>query len=169
MPDRSLPPPHPSLPPPPHSRATFAYSQPTTAQYPNQYKPAFSSHYAQAYMNFPSATTPTRENGALAAGPSFSRSNMLGSAGGPNSQLLGFNTPAAWYQPGNSKCTFKGCSFTASPKTLEIHMMDRHLIYPPGWEKRQKKPDWDADPSLKGLTHTFLSRLYSTDLECVEN
>lgn len=29
-------------------------------------------------------------------------------------------------------------------------MMDRHLIYPPGWEKRQNKRDWDADPSLKG-------------------
>jgi len=29
-------------------------------------------------------------------------------------------------------------------------MMDRHLIYPSGWEKRKKKPEWDADPSLKG-------------------
>ncbi|KAF8912747.1 hypothetical protein CPB84DRAFT_1759390 [Gymnopilus junonius] len=29
-------------------------------------------------------------------------------------------------------------------------MMDRHLIYPPGWEKRKNKPEWDADPSLKG-------------------
>ncbi|KAI0660463.1 nuclear fragile X mental retardation-interacting protein 1-domain-containing protein [Cubamyces menziesii] len=28
--------------------------------------------------------------------------------------------------------------------------MDRHLIYPPGWENRKKKDDWDADPSLKG-------------------
>ncbi|EPQ60715.1 hypothetical protein GLOTRDRAFT_118856 [Gloeophyllum trabeum ATCC 11539] len=36
-----------------------------------------------------------------------------------------------------------------SKKSVEIHMMDRHLIYPPGWEKRQKN-DWDADPSLKG-------------------
>jgi len=27
--------------------------------------------------------------------------------------------------------------------------MDRHLIYPSGWEKK-KKPSWDADPSLKG-------------------
>ncbi|KAG6911896.1 hypothetical protein DXG01_000143 [Tephrocybe rancida] len=29
-------------------------------------------------------------------------------------------------------------------------MMDRHLIYPPGWQRREKKPEWDADPSLKG-------------------
>lgn len=28
-------------------------------------------------------------------------------------------------------------------------MMDRHLIYPPGWE-RKKQVGWDADPSLKG-------------------
>lgn len=28
-------------------------------------------------------------------------------------------------------------------------MMDRHFIFPPGWEKN-KKDEWDADPSLKG-------------------
>lgn len=28
-------------------------------------------------------------------------------------------------------------------------MMDRHFIFPPGWE-HDKKSDWDADPSLKG-------------------
>lgn len=29
-------------------------------------------------------------------------------------------------------------------------MMDRHLIFPPGWDKRPRKADWDADPSMKG-------------------
>ncbi|KAI0304972.1 hypothetical protein BC826DRAFT_26037 [Russula brevipes] len=29
-------------------------------------------------------------------------------------------------------------------------MMDRHLIYPPGWPARKRQSDWDADPSLKG-------------------
>ena len=29
-------------------------------------------------------------------------------------------------------------------------MMDRHLIFPLGWEHRKRKDDWDADPSLKG-------------------
>ncbi|KAG6845768.1 hypothetical protein H0H87_003822 [Tephrocybe sp. NHM501043] len=28
--------------------------------------------------------------------------------------------------------------------------MDRHLIYPPDWDRRPKKLEWDADPSLKG-------------------
>ena len=55
-----------------------------------------------------------------------------------------------WYTPGNSRCTYPRCAFTASPKSLEIHMMDRHLIYPPGWYHRPRQSDWDADPSLKG-------------------
>lgn len=29
-------------------------------------------------------------------------------------------------------------------------MMDRHLIFPPGWDKQKKTDNWDADPSLKG-------------------
>jgi hypothetical protein len=51
--------------------------------------------------------------------------------------------------PGDNKCTYDGCFFTGSKKTVEIHMMDRHLIFPPGWKKKEK--DWDADPSLKGF------------------
>ena len=53
------------------------------------------------------------------------------------------------YTPGDSKCTYDGCSFIGSKKTVEIHMMDRHLIFPPGWKK--KTDDWDADPALKGF------------------
>jgi hypothetical protein len=60
---------------------------------------------------------------------------------------------SSWYQPGNSKCSYPGCNFSGSHKSLEIHKMDRHLIYPPNWEKRNQKSDWDADPSLKGLVH----------------
>ncbi|KAJ7619114.1 hypothetical protein DFH06DRAFT_1482920 [Mycena polygramma] len=57
---------------------------------------------------------------------------------------------APWYQSGGSRCTYKNCTFRGSAQTVETHMMDRHLIFPPGWEKRKKRPDWDADPSLKG-------------------
>lgn len=166
MAEQLLPPPHPSLPMAPHARVALAvtaalsnpYSQPPLVQYrdPSQYQPAISSHYAQAYMDFPTAPTTTpRGNGP--ADPSSARRNAFGSQNRQSSQsTMLLHTSAAWYQPGNSKCTFEGCSFTASPKTLEIHMMDRHLIYPLGWEKRQKKPDWDADPSLKGSTYTLL-------------
>ncbi|KAF4605299.1 hypothetical protein EYR40_004083 [Pleurotus pulmonarius] len=38
--------------------------------------------------------------------------------------------------------------------------MDRHLIYPPGWDKQRKKNDWDADPSLKGYVHRILASIY---------
>jgi hypothetical protein len=64
--------------------------------------------------------------------------------------------PMHWYTPGNSKCTHSGCTFTGSANTVQTHMMDRHLIYPPGWHARKRQPDWDADPSLKGyvLVHT---------------
>jgi hypothetical protein len=55
-----------------------------------------------------------------------------------------------WYTPGNSRCTYPGCTFAASPKSLEIHMMDRHLVYPPGWHDRPRQSNWDTDPSLKG-------------------
>lgn len=58
----------------------------------------------------------------------------------------------SWYQSGNSRCTYQSCSFFGSSKAVEIHMMDRHLIYPSGWVKKKKGSDWDADPSLKGKT-----------------
>ncbi|KAG2118432.1 hypothetical protein DEU56DRAFT_747685 [Suillus clintonianus] len=54
---------------------------------------------------------------------------------------------ASWHQPGNCRCSRQGCAFTGSKKSVEIHMMDRHFIFPPGW---QKKDEWDTDPSLKG-------------------
>ena len=50
--------------------------------------------------------------------------------------------------PGDTRCRHEGCIFTGSTKAVEIHMMDRHLIFPVGWKK--KRDDWDTDPSLKG-------------------
>lgn len=65
-------------------------------------------------------------------------------------QTFNPQSSASWYQPGNNKCSYPGCNFSGPHKALEIHKMDRHLIYPPRWEKRKQKSDWDADPSLKG-------------------
>ncbi|OAX44705.1 hypothetical protein K503DRAFT_677759 [Rhizopogon vinicolor AM-OR11-026] len=59
----------------------------------------------------------------------------------------GGQTYSGWHQPGNCRCTRQGCAFTGSKKSVETHMMDRHFIFPPGW---QKKDEWDTDPSLKG-------------------
>lgn len=145
MQEGGLPPPHPSLPPVPRQNA------PPTSYYLPQ--ASYSSHYAQAYMQSSAPTTsdsyalsPTWDPSAYSAGPSAI-----------------FQPSAAWFQPGSCRCTYTGCNFIASHKALETHMMDRHLIYPPGWEKRQKKPDWDADPSLKGWVHILSSRFCWTD------
>ncbi|KAH7100184.1 nuclear fragile X mental retardation-interacting protein 1-domain-containing protein [Auriculariales sp. MPI-PUGE-AT-0066] len=63
---------------------------------------------------------------------------------GPSSRTSYGNS---YGQGGGSRCTHSGCSFAGSAKTVEIHMMDRHLIYPPGY-MHKKKGDWDADPAL---------------------
>ncbi|KAJ6503444.1 hypothetical protein C8R47DRAFT_1106211 [Mycena vitilis] len=98
----------------------------------------YSSHYAQAYMQqaLPVAATPQCYT---TYDPSVPQNSPIP---GPSS--------APWYQSGGSRCTYKNCTFRGSAQTVETHMMDRHLIFPPGWEKRKKRPDWDADPSLKG-------------------
>lgn len=82
-------------------------------------------------------------------------SNASSASASRNSHPRG--TPQThWYTPGNSKCTHSGCTFTGSANSVQIHMMDRHLIYPPRWQARKRQSDWDADPSLKGyvVVHT---------------
>ena len=81
----------------------------------------------------------------------------VSSASGSRNTLPSRGAPQThWYTPGNSRCTHAGCTFTGSANSVQIHMMDRHLIHPPGWNARKRRPDWDADPSLKGyvLVHT---------------
>ena len=116
----------------------------------------YNSHYVQAYLQ---------------ASASSSDTNYASNSTGPNSNINSHlvNSPASgtlkrsfldsksfWYQSGNSRCNQQGCTFFGSHKSVEIHMMDRHLIYPSGWEKRKKKSDWDADPSLKGSVPLYI-------------
>jgi hypothetical protein len=114
-----------------------------------------SAYYAQAYAQKKPATT--------AEGYSLSSTYVPGShaplcanQAGPSTsyrpapQRREHESPIAWYQPGSCRCTYKQCNFTGSQKALEVHMMDRHLIYPRGWNDRKKRDDWDADHSLKG-------------------
>ncbi|KAH6917299.1 hypothetical protein BKA70DRAFT_330195 [Coprinopsis sp. MPI-PUGE-AT-0042] len=114
---------------------------------------AYSSHYAQAYLQAQGIQP------ALPAPPHASTHGAY-SQSGPSSRPYNNNNAnrpqrpvqptGAWYQAGHSRCSYKNCQFTGAPKALEIHMMDRHLIFPPGWDKKAKKDEWDADPSLKG-------------------
>lgn len=149
---------------------TAALSNP----YSQTYHSGHSSHYAQAYMqhntnvNLWPNTNSNVEGYTLSStyvhslpGPSSaSRStepNSRGESSGHTGRNINQTTyphsnmpQGSWYQFGNSRCTYKDCSFSGSQKALEIHRMDRHLIYPPGWDNRKKQSDWDADPSLKG-------------------
>ena len=118
-------------------------------QYPQSagifYSPV-SSHYAQAYLQ-----------------------NTLGGfhqqVQTPQTAPSSYTPPStSTFQPrsrpkGTHKCTHGQCTFSGSKKAVEIHMMDRHLIYPPDHNKGKQR-DWDADPSLKGhvspALHTIL-------------
>jgi len=87
--------------------------------------------------------------------PSFG--NLPSTSGSRNALPRG-TPPTHWYTAGNTKCTHPGCTFTGSANSVQVHMMDRHLIHPQGWHARKRQPDWDADPSLKGYVpvHTWL-------------
>ncbi|KZT30493.1 hypothetical protein NEOLEDRAFT_13131 [Neolentinus lepideus HHB14362 ss-1] len=159
-----MPPPgHSSLPQRPHqpqhafhgtqaANAVAAALQNPYSQYYYQ-----SPQYSQAYLNAVGATL----SGTTPQGYTLSSTYVAGPSNHPSgptlrsaqdSQLRPSRPPStgSWYQPGNERCTYRDCQFTGSKKSVEIHMMDRHLIYPPGWQKRKKQSDWDADPSLKG-------------------
>lgn len=159
QPRRGLPS-HPSLPAVPHAQnpghffvqpvaSSSAYAQPNHywnayAQYAQpQYGVA--SHYAQAYTQQSWGNTNTTSEG-YSLSTTYNPNETAGT-----STLIRSRPNGQWYQPGSARCSQPGCQFTGSPKSVEIHMMDRHLIYPPGWEKRKKQDDWDADPSLKGF------------------
>ena len=112
-----------------------------------------SSHYAQAY-NQPgpsySASTFTQSEGSVRGGHVNHRNAGSRPSGGHLSGHSNSRPQGHWYEPGNHSCNEVGCTFKGSVKSVEIHKMDRHLIYPPGWKNRKRKDDWDADPSLKG-------------------
>ncbi|THV04855.1 hypothetical protein K435DRAFT_850402 [Dendrothele bispora CBS 962.96] len=123
------------------------------------YAQTYSSHYTQAYMqNY--ASPPYTTSGGYAYPSTYNLAASLpfqtqqnASTSLPKQSNYQTSFQAAsftWYQPGNSRCTYTNCTFTGSAKSVETHMMDRHLIFPPGWEQRKKTQDWDADPSLKG-------------------
>lgn len=155
---------HPSLPQAPHvaynnpvqtaQNTYYQYQQPSVLYAQpgpsNPHSYYVSSHYAQAYMQ--AAPMPSQGNINISQSQYYTPT-----AGLNHSQSFSSRPSASWAQPGNTRCKQQGCAFTGSPKSVEIHMMDRHLIYPAGWEKRKRKPDWDADPSLKG--YVLLSRL----------
>jgi len=107
----------------------------------------YNSHYVQAYLQASASASVINHASSSTGRASSSNFHLINNS--PASSTL-LDSKSFWYQPGNNRCNQLGCTFFGSHKSVETHMMDRHLIYPPGWEKRKKKADWDADPSLKG-------------------
>lgn len=149
-------------------------AQAVTAALSNPYTQTFSSgyhgsHYAQAYAQYGEggsswpavntygytlSSTYVQGSSTLASNQLSRGEHQLDNGHDRPPQLHNPSSQGSWYQFGNSKCSYKNCTFTGSQKALETHRMDRHLIYPPGWDHKKKKSDWDADPSLKGLVFT---------------
>ena len=113
----------------------------------------YNSHYVQAYLQASaSASVMNHASGSTGQAPNSNfNSHLVNNRPASGTLKTSFlDSKSFWYQPGNNRCNQPGCTFFGSHKSVETHMMDRHLIYPPGWEKKKKKADWDADPSLKG-------------------
>lgn len=119
----------------------WQYPQPTGIFYS-----PVSSHYAQAYL---------QQNS-----PGGSQHQGLAHRPAPSASVHTSPSQPRPRPQGTHKCTHGRCTFSGSQKTVEIHMMDRHLIYPPNYNK-DKRRDWDADPSLKGhvlpMLHAILN------------
>ena len=103
--------------------------------------------YSSAYN--PLTYPPSRPYTSFSS-PGYSFGNVSSASGSRNTRPSRGAPQTHWYTPGNSNCIYSSCTFTGSANSVKIHMMDRHLIYPPGWHTRKRQSDWDADPSLKG-------------------
>ena len=134
--------PHSSL---PHNRNVVYASQQNPYQQISPYPTYYNSHYLQAYTQ--SQSLPQSHH--LSGGPTNSSANNITQRNAGQTRNFAAAS-SSWYQHGNHRCTYGGCTFFGSAKSVETHMMDRHLIYPPGWDQRKKRSEWDADPSLKG-------------------
>ncbi|KAL7410195.1 hypothetical protein BDY24DRAFT_436516 [Mrakia frigida] len=49
-------------------------------------------------------------------------------------------------------CSLSGCSYTGLYKDVEIHEMDRHLIFPAGWKEKKGKRDGFGGATIEGTS-----------------
>ena len=134
-------------PPPPLQKKMNPWQYPQSA---GMFYSPVSSHYAQAYLQNSQGGFPQQRPTPQTAPSTFPSPSTFQSRPRPK---------------GTHKCTYNQCTFSGSQKAVEIHMMDRHLIYPPDHNKHKQR-DWDADPSLKGhvfpISHAILNPLSFT-------
>jgi hypothetical protein len=141
----------------PHNTGQHTASRAPSSYQPPSYSAAHASQYAQMYQS-PHYAAAYGQAQAITGTSSLPLTDFHPST---RTQPKFFTPPpnsSSWYSPGTCRCTYQDCNFIGSAKSLEVHRMDRHLIYPPGWKERKKRLDWDADPSLIGYdsSHVFL-------------
>jgi hypothetical protein len=84
-------------------------------------------HYANAYYS--------AQQGAMSQPTQIT----IPPAGFSKNQPIGALVPLHMRnRVGPVRCGHEGCLFAGTHKEVEIHKMDRHLIFPPGWEERGK-------------------------------
>src|SRR5258707_6693549 len=107
---------HPSLPPRPVAgpqTQAFQHIPPYGCAYPDPN--TYSSHYAQAY--YPQ-TAPQ---------PSGFTFSSAATDGTNKTKGTPVHLMSAWYRSGNIRCSYPGCAFQGSQKSVELTRMDRHL------------------------------------------
>ncbi|KAF8332376.1 uncharacterized protein EI90DRAFT_3122862 [Cantharellus anzutake] len=86
----------------------------------------------------------------------------------------------AYFQPplkahgaraGPHRCSRAGCSYSShSKKDVVNHMMDRHFIYPPGWdEKKRKREEEGPDGDAASCKFVQIYRMKLDTPEAIEN
>lgn len=54
---------------------------------------------------------------------------------------LGTSRPPRYGPGGPVRCSYPDCPYSGYTKDVEIHRMDRHLIFPPGYKHKNGPPD----------------------------
>ncbi|KAH7344983.1 hypothetical protein B0J17DRAFT_624239 [Rhizoctonia solani] len=102
--------------------SSYANGQPS-AYYHNHMQ----SHYANAYHYQQQAATP-QPTQIFIPSPGLSRHQ-------PMTSLVPLHMRN---RSGPVRCGHEGCLFAGTHKEVEVHKMDRHLIFPPGWQEKGK-------------------------------
>jgi hypothetical protein len=86
--------------------------------------------------------------------PDFRPQNSPFMQNGTNYVANAFARPPRLGPGGPVRCSYPGCGYSGYAKSVEIHKMDRHLIFPPGYKPPKSAPD--ADIGLVFLRYFFM-------------
>jgi hypothetical protein len=120
-----------------------------------------------AWQSHPSLALTDAQNAESPHSKGVEKLNRSGN-GGNSFRECGFGVvPKAFTSlgPGGPlKCTYGGCKYSSTlKKDVVVHMMDRHLIYPPSWEDKKKKK---RSAGGGGDDHTEVFACYCCSCPC---